>query len=58
MNKAWSALEGKKTYLVAAATIAYAVVVYGWQMNDWKTAMDLILGALGMSAMRHGIAQG
>lgn len=48
-------LQGKKTYLVSAAMIAYAVlgVVLGYHGTD--RAIELALTALGMGALRNGM---
>ena len=49
---------GKKTYLVAVATIAYAIG--GWVAGylDLSQAIPLILGSLGLSGLRHGVSTG
>ncbi len=51
--KEW--LKGKKTYIVAVATICYALsgVVAGYIPID--QAVMLILGALGLGALRNGV---
>lgn len=50
-----NSINGYKTYIVAAITIAYAVVEY-WNGSVTQTGMvDMILAALGASAIRHGI---
>lgn len=50
-----NSINGYKTYIVAAITIAYAVVEY-WNGSVTQTEMvDMILAALGASAIRHGI---
>jgi len=55
MTKVWDFLKGKKTYIVALAMIAYAGVVHGWQNNDWVSANQLIMEALAISGLRHGV---
>ena len=50
-------LQGKKAYIIAFATIVYAVVIVGWQNGDWEQATNLILGALGLSTLRAGITK-
>ena len=47
-------LEGKKTYVVVVATLMYALG--GWVAGylDLNQVMPLILGALGLSGLRHG----
>lgn len=51
-------LNGHKTYIVAAATILFAVVQY-WNGASDETSMILtILGALGLGAVRHAISTG
>ena len=48
-------LEGKKTYLIAVATLMYALG--GWVAGylDFNQVIPLVLGALGLSGLRHGI---
>ena len=48
-------LEGKKTYVVAIATISYALG--GWVAGylSLDQVIPLILVALGMGGIRHGI---
>lgn len=48
-------LSGYKTYLVAFAMIVYAVVIEGWQNNNWALAAEMIFAALGFGALRSGI---
>jgi len=48
-------LSGYKTYLVAFAFIVYAIVIEGWQNNNWNSAIEIILTALGFGALRSGI---
>ena len=49
-------LTGKKTHIVAGATVLYAIlgVVLGYV--DQETAIQLISMALGFSALRAGVA--
>jgi hypothetical protein len=53
--KIWETLKGKKTYLVAGATILYAVIVVGWQGHDWRAAAEMVLVSMGMGTLRHGM---
>lgn len=48
-------LSGYKSYAVAVVTVLYAVVIVGGQHGDWNNATQLILGALGLGALRHGM---
>jgi hypothetical protein len=48
-------LKGKKTYLVAAASIAYAWLGVYFGSVDINTAIQLTLAALGGSAIRNAI---
>jgi hypothetical protein len=50
-------LSGKKTYIVAAVAVAYALVVVGWQGGDWGHAQEIVLAALGGSALRAGVGK-
>ena len=47
--------EGKKTYIVMIATICYALGGAVAGFHDWGLAIPLILGALGLGGLRHGI---
>lgn len=51
----FSFLEGKKTYVVAVATVAYAIggLVAGYLSFD--QVIPLVLAALGLSGLRHGV---
>ena len=49
-------LQGKKTYIVAGATILYAVVGMWSGSLDQNSGMAMIFGALGFGAVRHGIS--
>jgi len=54
MQKISNFLDGKKTYIVAAATIVYALVT-GWSTGHWTEAMEMVFAALGFSALRSGV---
>lgn len=51
----WEKLSGKKTYGIAVLTVLYAVA--GWILGyvEPLTAVNLILGALGIGALRNGL---
>jgi hypothetical protein len=51
-------LTGKKTYIVAAATIAYAVLGYYTGNLDFNRAVEVALNAAGLAALRAGVARG
>ena len=52
-------LEGKKTYLVSTALAIWAVVAeQGWVSAKTAQEVGLILGALGLSALRAGVTKG
>lgn len=55
--KLWDTINGYKTYLVAVVTIIYAVVGVGISQNDWGSAVNMILGATGLGALRHGVSK-
>jgi hypothetical protein len=48
-------LSGKKTYLVAAAMIAYQVIGHWLYGNPYDP--QVILSALGLGALRAGVAK-
>lgn len=51
----WDKLKGRKSYIVAAVTVVYALVAVGWGTGDWSAAAELTLAAAGLGALRHGI---
>lgn len=57
LKKVISELQGKKTYIVALALIAYAVLgVYTGQLSQ-SDAVALVLNGLGLGALRAGISK-
>ena len=52
-----SRINGYKTYLISAAMIAYAVTGFFLGHIDGNTAVEMILQALGLSALRSGVAK-
>ncbi len=50
-------LQGRKTYIIAALTIIYAVVVDGLINNDLGTAADKIMIGLGLGTLRAGVTK-
>lgn len=51
-------LSGKKTYFIAVATVVYALTGAAAGLHDWSRATEIILGALGLGALRAGIFKG
>lgn len=52
----WNQLKGKKTYIVTAATLLYAVLVLGWGDNNWSAVLPYVFGGLGGATLRHAIS--
>lgn len=50
-------LEGKKTYLIAAATILYGALGLALGHLNVDQAAELILGGSGLAALRAGLAK-
>jgi len=50
-------LSGKKTYLSMIALLLYAIGGALSGKLDWNAAIVIILGALGLSGLRSGIAK-
>ena len=48
-------LKGKKTYIIAAATIIYAVTGYFLGYVDTAMAMQLIFSGLGIAGLRNAL---
>lgn len=53
----WQLMSGYKTYFVAGSTILYAIFYYGVSLHQYGNAVDLMLGASGLGALRHGVAK-
>jgi hypothetical protein len=53
----FEALAGKKTYIVAAATILYAALGYYTGNLDFNQAVNAALNAAGLAALRAGVAR-
>lgn len=49
--------KGKKTYIIAVATLCYALGGAVAGFHDWGVAIPLILGALGLAGLRNGIPE-
>ena len=47
--------SGKKTYLVAGATVLFALLGLFTGNMDFNQVVTMILAALGASTLRHGI---
>ena len=56
MAKLWAYLQGKKSYIVAAAGILWTGAQLWTGAIDQNTAVDAILGFLGIGTLRHGIS--
>lgn len=48
-------LQGRKTYIIALATVSYAVVGLVLGLNTPDKAVELVLAALGLGALRNGM---
>ena len=48
-------LNGKKTYLVAGATLLYALVGFALGYQSPDEAMKLVMGSAAIAALRHGM---
>lgn len=58
MGKLLELLQGKKTYLVSLAMVLYAVLGFALGQLDQEMTVQLVLSALGLSALRAGISKG
>lgn len=54
----WNGLEGVKTYLICAATVAWGAFGYWDHLIDMPTALGFIFGGAGFGALRHGVGTG
>lgn len=50
-------LDGKKTYVLAALAIVYAVAAVALGKLSGNEAVEVIFAALGGAALRHGISK-
>lgn len=56
MNKSLAFLEGKKTYIVAVVlAVLNLAVAFGWITPDHLNQINVVLAALGLSALRAGV---
>lgn len=52
------AIDGYKTYIIAAVAIGYAFFGLLYGAHDANAAMQIVLAALGGAALRNGISKG
>jgi hypothetical protein len=50
-------LQGKKTYLIAAATVSYALLGYLTGNLDFNQAATVALNGAGLASLRAGVAK-
>ena len=55
MLKLWNWLQGKKTYIIMGASIAWAVSSVILGKMEAQEAIGVILAALGMGGLRAGM---
>lgn len=54
----WVLLDGKKTYIIAVVTaVLNLAVAFGWLSVDNLTQINVVLGALGLGALRSGVSK-
>ncbi len=53
MNSLARVLKGKKTYIVAALIVVYAIIFRGFGANDWNTASGMSSTALIGACLRN-----
>lgn len=56
MNQLWDSIKGHKTYVVAILGILYTLAQMWTGAIDQNTGVNIILGFLGLGAVRHGIS--
>ncbi len=49
--------DGYKTYIVAIGTLMFAIGGFASGKLEINVAMELILGALGLSGLRHAVSK-
>lgn len=57
ITKLWNLLDGKKTYLVALATLAYAGLGLLLHFMTMTEAMSYVLSACGAIGFRHAMSK-
>lgn len=56
--KILSALNGRKTYIIAVViAVLNLAVAFGWISPENLAQINMVLGALGLSALRSGVAK-
>ena len=59
MSKLLSWLDGKKTYIVVViGAVLNVAVAFGWITPDNLEAINAVLVALGLGALRAGVSKG
>ena len=54
MNKLWTLLAGKKTYIISIAAFIYGTgITAGWWAHN--AALDIVFASLGAAALRSGM---
>jgi len=58
MKKVLNFLSGKKTYIIAVVIAALNIAVaYGWITPDHLATINIVLAALGVSALRASVTK-
>ena len=58
VRKVTDFLSGKKTYIVAIVMVVLNIAVgYGWISPAHLTEINVVLGALGLGALRSGVSK-
>ena len=58
LTKLYYALEGRRTYIVAVLiAVLNLAVAFGWVSPENLTQINVVLGALGISALRASVSK-
>jgi hypothetical protein len=58
LTNLYYALEGKRTYIVAVVlAVLNLAVAFGWVSPENLTQINIVLGALGISALRASVSK-
>ena len=58
IKQVWSSLDGKKTHIIAGViAVLNIAVAFGYISPAHLVQINLVLGALGLTALRSGIAK-
>ena len=58
LESIWNALAGRRTYIVAVViALLNLAIAFGWVSPDHLSTINIVLGALGLGALRSAVGK-